>query len=49
MYVDPQYTARLRRLVQMMDAFHSELARYPEQVSLVTSYREIVKAARARP
>ncbi len=44
MYVDPQYTARLRRLVQMMDAFHSELARYPKQVSLVTSYNEIMKA-----
>jgi membrane dipeptidase len=46
MYVDPQYTARLRRLVQMIDAFHSELARYPEQVSLATSYKEIIKTVK---
>ena len=46
MYVSPQYTARLRRLVQMMDVFQSELERYPDQISLVTSYREILKAVK---
>ena len=46
MYVSPQYTARLRRLVQMIDAFHLELERYPDQISLVTSYKEIMKAVK---
>lgn len=46
MYVSPQYTARLRRLVQMMDVFHAELEKYPDQISPATSHREIVKTVK---
>jgi membrane dipeptidase len=47
MYVSPQYTARLRRLVQMMDAFHSELEKNQDQIALATTYSEIVKTVRS--
>jgi len=43
MYVSPMYTARLRRLIQMLDAFHAELEKNKDQITLATSHREIVK------
>jgi membrane dipeptidase len=43
MYVSPQYTSRLRRLIQMLDTFQLELEKYPDQIRLATSYSEIMK------
>ena len=44
MYVSPLHTSRLLRLVQMLDKFHMELEKYPEQIALATSYSDIMKA-----
>ena len=41
MYVSPLYTARLRRLVQMLDAFTLEVERYPDQIAVANNHREI--------
>jgi len=46
MYVSPLYTARLRRLVQMLDAFALEVERYPDQIAVATSHREITKTVK---
>ena len=46
MYVSPLYTARLRRLVQMLDAFTMEVERYPDQIAVATSHREITKTVK---
>jgi membrane dipeptidase len=43
MYVSPQYTARLRRLIQMLDSFQLELEKYSDRIKLATSYDEIMK------
>ena len=43
MYVSPLYTARLRRLIQMLDAFTLEMERYPDQIAVATNHREITK------
>jgi membrane dipeptidase len=45
MYVSPQYNARLRRLVQMLDAFHSEIEKNSNQIVLATTYPEVIDAA----
>jgi membrane dipeptidase len=44
MYVSPQYRARLRRLLQMLDAFHLELEKNEQEITLATSYEEIITA-----
>jgi len=46
MYVSPQHRARLRRLIQMLDAFHTELEANPETIALATSYDEIIAAVK---
>jgi len=46
MYVSPLYTARLRRLIQMLDAFTMEVERYPDQIAVATNHREIVKTVK---
>jgi len=46
MYVSPQHRARLRRLIQMLDAFHTELEANSETIALATSYDEIMAAVK---
>jgi membrane dipeptidase len=46
MYVSPLHSARLRRLVQMLDAFTMEVERYPDQIAVATSHREITKTVK---
>ncbi len=46
MYGSPLYTARLRRLVQMLDAFTLEVERYPDQIAVATSHREITRTVK---
>jgi membrane dipeptidase len=46
MYVSPLHTARLRRLVQMLDAFTMEVGRYPDQIAVATNHREITKTVK---
>jgi membrane dipeptidase len=46
MYVSPLYTARLRRLVQMLDAFTMEVEKYPDQIAVATNHREIMKTVK---
>jgi membrane dipeptidase len=46
MYVSPLYTARLRRLIQMLDAFTMEVERYPDQIAVATNHREITKTVK---
>ena len=46
MYVNPVYTARLRRLIQMLDVFHLELEKNKDQMALATTHREIIKAVK---
>ena len=46
MYVSPLYTARLRRLIQMLDAFTMEVERNPDQIAVATSHREITKTVK---
>ena len=42
MYVSPQYSSRLLRLVQMLDAFHVEVEKNPDTISIATSHKEII-------
>jgi membrane dipeptidase len=46
MYVNPQYRARLCRLLQMLDAFHTELENNTDTIALATSYDEVMDAVR---
>jgi membrane dipeptidase len=46
MYVSPQYSSRLLRLIQMLDTFHIEVAKNPNTISIVTNYKEIVKTVK---
>ena len=46
MYVSPLYTARLRRLMQMLDAFTMEVERYPDMIAVATNYRQIMKTVK---
>jgi membrane dipeptidase len=46
MYVSPQYTSRLLRLVQMLDAFQEEVEKNKDTLAIATSYREITKAVK---
>ena len=46
MYVSPQYTSRLLRLVQMLDAFQEEAEKNRDNLRVCTSYREITKAVK---
>ena len=48
MYVSPQHRARLRRLIQMLDAFHAEIEANPDTIALATSYGEIMAAVKAK-
>jgi len=41
MYVNPQYNARLLRLVQMLDTFKTHLDENSEKIALTTNYSEI--------
>jgi membrane dipeptidase len=43
MYVNPQYKARLLRLVQMLDAFQLEIENNNETIEITRSYNEIMK------
>ena len=43
MFVSPQYSSRLLRLVQMLDAFHVEVGKNPDTISVATSHDEIIK------
>jgi membrane dipeptidase len=44
MYVSPQYTSRLRRLIQLLDAFQLDTEKYPEDIAITTSYDEVMNA-----
>ena len=46
MYVSPQYSARLRRLLQMLDAFHAELDSNPDTIALATNHDEVMGAVK---
>ncbi len=46
MYVSPLYTARLRRLMQMLDTFTMEVERYPDQIAVATNHQEITKTVK---
>ena len=43
MYVSPQYSSRLRRLLQMLDTFHKELEDNSREIALATNYCDIMK------
>ena len=43
MFVSPQYSSRLLRLVQMLDAFHVEVGNNQDTISVATSYDKIIK------
>jgi len=47
MYVSPQHRGRLRRLIQMLDAFHTEIEANSDTIALATSYDEIIAAVKA--
>jgi membrane dipeptidase len=44
MYVSPLYRARLKRLLQMIDAFHSEVEKNSDRIALATTYPEVMEA-----
>ena len=46
MYVSPQYTSRLLRLVQMLDTFQTEIEKNRETIAIATSYNEITKTVK---
>ncbi|MCW4050529.1 MAG: dipeptidase [Candidatus Bathyarchaeota archaeon] len=46
MYVSPLYSARLRRLIQMLDAFHIEIEKNQDTIAVATSYKEIMKTVK---
>ena len=46
MYVSPQYSSRLLRLVQMLDAFQLEIDKNPDTIAVATSYNEIAKTVK---
>ena len=46
MYVSPLHSARLRRLLQMLDAFHSELDSNPDTIAFATNYDEVMVAVK---
>ena len=43
MYVNPQYTSRLLRLIQMLDAFQTEVENNNQTIAITHTYNEIVK------
>ncbi|MFC1802439.1 dipeptidase [Thermoproteota archaeon] len=43
MYVSPQYSSRLLRLIQMLDAFHIEVEKHSEKISIATSHKGVIK------
>lgn len=42
MYVSPQHTSRLLRLIQMLDAFNTEVEKNKDSIGVATSYKEII-------
>jgi membrane dipeptidase len=48
MYVSPQHRGRLRRLIQMLDAFHTEIEANPDTIALATNYDEIIDTVKAK-
>ena len=46
MYVSPQYTSRLLRLIQMLDAFQTEIEKNRDTIAVATSYKEIAKTVK---
>jgi membrane dipeptidase len=46
MYVSPQYSSRLLRLVQMLDAFQLEIEKNPDTIAVATSYEEITQTVK---
>jgi membrane dipeptidase len=43
MYVNPQYSSRLLRLLQMLDKFQREIEENKETITIVTNYKEITE------
>ena len=48
LYVSPQHRSRLRRLIQLLDAFHTEMEANTETIALATSYDEIISTLKAK-
>jgi membrane dipeptidase len=46
MYVSPQHSSRLLRLVQMLDAFQLEIEKNPDTIAIATSHREITETVK---
>ena len=46
MYVSPQYSSRMLRLVQMLDAFQLEIEKNPDTIAVATSYKEITETVK---
>lgn len=46
MYVNPQYSKRFLRLIQMLDAFQAEVESNKEKMAIATSYKEIIKTVK---
>jgi membrane dipeptidase len=47
MYVSPQYRARLKRLLQMLDTFHSEVEKNSDRIAIATTYSGVVDAVKS--
>jgi membrane dipeptidase len=48
MYVSPLHRARLHRLIQLFDAFHTELQANHDSITLATNYNEIMATVKAK-
>ena len=48
MYVSPHYNARLRRLIQMLDAFQMELDANQDTIALATNYDDITNILQSK-
>jgi membrane dipeptidase len=46
MYVSPQYSSRLLRLVQMLDAFQLEIEKNPDTIAVATNLKEITRTVK---
>ena len=46
MYVSPQYSSRLLRLIQMLDKFQREVEQNSDTIAIATSYNEIMNAVK---
>jgi membrane dipeptidase len=46
MYVSPQYTSRLLRLIQMLDVFHQQIKRNQDKIALATTHGEVIETVK---